>query len=225
MTAVPQQPARQEIVLVPVAVAPEPRGRIDTLKEVLENSVGLASYTAGTVASIVQQAVSSSVSTTLNAVLDRTVPLVTEAIISRIDLTGVVLEQVDLRPIVMRALDALDLTQIVLDRVDVDAVVSKADIEQIIDRVPIVPIANYVIDEIDLPQIIRQSTGGVATEAINAVRVQGVGADQFVAALADRILRRRGGRDLDAPGDPESLVQQVSTQAESKPERARQDPA
>ena len=100
-------------------------------------------------------------------------------------------------------LDRLDLTQIVLDHVDVDAIVAKADIEAVIDRVPIVPIADYVIDEIDLPQIIRQSTGGVATDAINSVRVQTFGADQWVSRLTDAIVRRRQ-RNVHAPGDRES---------------------
>lgn len=210
-----------EVILVtslPCDDRPGRPGRVDTLRSVLGTSLGLAAYTATTVASIVQQTVSTSVATTLNHVLDRTVPLVTEAIITRIDLTGLVLDQVDLRPIVLRALDELDLTEVVLQRVDIDAVVGAADLEQIIDRLPIVPIANYVIDEIDLPQIIRQSTGGVATEAINAVRVQGVGVDQFVANFADRILGRKAHRDLDAPGDPQSLLTQVSAEAETKRE-------
>ncbi len=192
---------------------------IETLREILGSTVGQAAYTATTLASLVQQTVTYTVSSTVNAVLDRTVPAVTDAIIARIDLTELVLDQVDLRPIVLRALDEIDLTAIVLDRVDINAIVAAADIEDIIDRVPIVPIANYVIDEIDLPQIIRQSTGGIATEAINATRVQGVGADQFIAHLADRILHRRKPRDLDAPGDPESLLAEVSAQAQSVPER------
>jgi hypothetical protein len=140
----------------------------------------------------------------IDPVLDAVVPRVTDVILSRLDLTAIVLDRVQLEPIIMRALNELDLTEIVLSRVDVDAIVAKADIEAIIDRVPIVPIADYVIDEIDLPQIIRQSTGGVATEAINSVRVQSFGADQWVARLTDALVRRRH-RNVDAPGEPESL--------------------
>ena len=132
-------------------------------------------------------------------------PAIADAIIERIDLTDIVLDQVDLDRIVTRALDGLDLTQLVIDRVDIDALVAEADIEAVIDRVPIIPLANYVIDEIDLPQIIRDSTGGIATDAMGAVRVQGMGADQFVGRLADRVLLRRRQRKVDAPGDPESL--------------------
>ena len=103
----------------------------------------------------------------------------------------------------------LDLTQLVIDRVDIDELVAQADIEAIIDRVPVIPLANFVIEEIDLPQIIRESTGGVATDAVNAIRVQGVGADQLVSRLADRVLLRRRQRKLDVPGDPESLMDRM----------------
>jgi hypothetical protein len=186
-----------------------------TLREVISHTIGLATFTVTTAASITQQAASAAVATGLQAtqrsvgivvdpILDAVVPRAADVILSRLDLTGIVLTRVQLEPIIMRALDELDLTEIVLSRVDIDAIVAKADVEAIIDRVPIVPIADYVIDEIDLPQIIRQSTGGVATEAINSVRVQSFGADQWAARLTDAIVRRRH-RDVDAPGDPESL--------------------
>jgi hypothetical protein len=141
-----------------------------------------------------------------NAALDRVVPAVVDAVLQRIDLTDLVLSRVDLHRVVTEALDTLDLTDIVLDRVDVDAIVARADIEAVIDRVPIIPLANYVIEEIDLPQIIRESTGGVATDAVNSLRVQSVGADQLVSRWADRLLLRRRQRNLDAPGNPESLI-------------------
>lgn len=217
----PSEPLVGEVVFAPAGSdRPHP---IDTLREVMANTMGLAGYTAVTLANLVQQTVTYSVTTTVNTVLDAAVPRITDAVISRIALTDLVLEQVDLRPIVMRALEEIDLTQIVLQQVDIDAIVAAADMEAIIDRVPIVPIANYVIDEIDLPQIIRQSTGGVATDAINAVRVQGVGADQYVATLVDHLLRRKTQRKVDAPGDPESLLTQVAAEAEHKPERAPVD--
>ena len=69
---------------------------------------------------------------------------------------------------------------------------------------PIVAIADYVIDEIDLPQIIRDSTSGVAGEALDSVRRQGVGADMLLSRVIDSVIRRRE-RNLDAPGDPLSL--------------------
>ncbi len=197
---------RQEIILVTRPAPPVMPGRLDTLLHVFSTSVGLAAYTATTVVSLVEQTVTSAVETSVNAALDRLVPAITDAIIERIDLTGIVLARVDLEVIVNRALDSLDLTQLVIDRVDIDELVAQADIEAIIDRVPVIPLANYVIEEIDLPQIIRESTGGIATDAVNTIRVQGVGADQLVSRLADRMLLRRRQRKVEAPGDPESLI-------------------
>ncbi|MGB0101527.1 MAG: hypothetical protein WBP61_14715, partial [Nocardioides sp.] len=65
-----------------------------------------------------------------------------------------------------------------------------------------------VLDEIDLPEIIRDSTGTMASETVRSVRIQSVSADESVARLVDRLLRRRareagqdGGAELDsAPG-------------------------
>jgi hypothetical protein len=200
---------RQEVVLVTRPVPSGPPNPIDTLRDVLSNSVGMATYTTSTLFSLIEQTINSAVTTSVNSALDRLVPVIADAIIERIDLTDVVLQQVDLDRIVNSALDGLDLTKLVIERVDINAIVAEADIEAVIDRVPIIPLANYVIDEIDLPQIIRSSTGGIASDAMNAVRIQGVGADQFVAGLADRVLLRRRTRKVQAPGDPQSLRARV----------------
>lgn len=199
-----------EIVLVtrPVGATAEPSS-METLRQVFSTSFGLASTAAAAVTAVVEDAAGAALDATLGAALDRIVPVVTDAIVDRLDLTEIVLSRVDLNRVVNRALDSLDLTQLVLDRVDINAVVAEADFDSIIDRVPVVPLANYVIEEIDLPQIIRESTGGIATDAINAIRVQGVGADQFVSRLADRLLFRRRQRQVEAPGDPESLMNRM----------------
>jgi hypothetical protein len=198
---------RREVVLVtrPASARPTPPDPLATLREVVTSSVGMAAYTASTLASLVEQTVNYAVTSAVNSALDRLVPAIADAIIARIDLTDVVIEQVDLTRIVNTALDGLDLTQLVLDRVDVDAIVAAADVDAVIDRVPIIPLADYVIDEIDLPQIIRDSTSGIAGDAMNTLRRQGVGADRLVARLVDRATFRKG-RKLDAPGDPESLI-------------------
>ena len=195
---------RAEIVLITRPTAPEPPHPLEALREIVTSSVGLATYTATTMASLIEQTVTATVGATVNATLDRVVPLVADAIVDRLDLTDLVMDRVDLVRIVDATLDRMDLTALVLERVDIDAIVGAADIESVIDRVPIIPIADYVIDEIDLPQIIRDSTSGVAGEALDSVRRQGVGADLLLARMVDRVIRRRSRR-LDAPGDPESL--------------------
>lgn len=197
---------RQEVVLVTRAVPAQPPGPLDALLGVVAGSVGMVTASASAVASMIEHTVGQAVESSVNSALDRLVPAIADAIVERLDLTCLVIEQVDLNRVVNSALDSLDLTQLVVDRVDVAAIVEQADIERIIDRLPVIPLANYVIEEIDLPQIIRESTGGVATDAVNAVRVQGVGADQLVSRLADRVLLRRRQRKTEAPGEPESLM-------------------
>ena len=198
-------PAGHEVILIARPAAPSPPDAVEALREILTSSIGLATYTATTIMSLVEQTVASAVNATVGAAMDRAVPLVADAILQRLDLTDLVLDRVDLRRVVESTLDEIDLTSLVLQRVDIDAIVGAADIDAVIDRVPIVAIADYVIDEIDLPQIIRDSTSGVAGEALDSVRRQGVGADVMLSGFIDRIIRRRE-RSLDAPGTPESLL-------------------
>ncbi len=207
--------AQQEVVLVTRPVTPPVPGRVDLFLRAVSASVGLAAYTATTMVSLVEQTVTSAVDRSVNGALDRLVPAIADAIIERLDLTDIVLSRVDLERIVNSALDSLDLTKLVIDRVDIDEVVAQADLDVIIDRIPVIPLANFVIEEIDLPQIIRESTGGVATDAVNAIRVQGVGADQLVSRLADRVLLRRRQRRVDTTSEPESLIDRMKDDLDS----------
>jgi hypothetical protein len=146
-----------------------------------------------------------------------------EAVVRRVDLTRLVLDLVDLDAIVATVdveavVRRLDLTRLVLDLVDLDAIVATVDIEAIvarvnvngvadrvditpiIDRIDLVGLASYVIDEIDLPGVIRESTSGVASEAVRGVRMQSIDADQAVQRTIDRMLLRRRARATAAPG-------------------------
>lgn len=201
----PDQPVRQEVVLLtrPAGEQPHP---VRTLRDVIASTVGMAATTAATLASVVEHTVTQAVARPVNATLDQVVPPVVQAIVDRLDLTELVLRRVDLGAVVTRALDEIDLTSIVIDRVDVNAIVEQADIEAIIDRVPVVELANYVVDEVDLPQIIRDSTSGIAGDAMNVLRRQGVGADRIVSKLGDRVVFRRKQRKVEVPGEPESVT-------------------
>lgn len=155
----------------------------------------------GGAASTITLAVDRAVSGAVNETLDRVVPPVLSAVIDRLDLTRIVIERVDLTRVVRATLDQMDLTELVLERVDVDRIVDRADLGRIIDRLPLTDLANYIIDEIDLPQIIRESTGGIATDAMNAVRIQSIGVDQVMTRITDAILLRRRARSTSAPGE------------------------
>ena len=65
-----------------------------------------------------------------------------------------------------------------------------------------VALARYVIQAIDLPELIRSSTASVTTETVRGVRDQGVDADRAVERLVDRLLLRRQGRHDGSPGVP-----------------------
>ena len=101
----------------------------------------------------------------VNSVLDRVIPFAVDSV-----------------------LDRMNLTDIVIDRVDIDEVVAKANLVEIIDRLPLIDLANYIIAEIDLPTIIRESTGGMATEVINTTRMQAIDSDAVLERVVDRSL-------------------------------------
>lgn len=119
-----------------------------------------------------------------------------DEVASKIDVDAVV-SRVDLDAIVKR----IDLDAIVA-RVDVDAVARRIDVEGIIERLDMADLARTVIEEIDLPEIIRQSTGSVASETVRGVRMQGIQADESVSKVVDRVLFRNRAGDAGDPDQP-----------------------
>ncbi len=121
-------------------------------------------------------------------------------ILDRIDLNELIEQRVDLDRIAADLdLDAvtarLDLDAIAAG-LDVDAVAARLDIDRVMARVDLIGLAEFVVDGIDLPRIIRESTGSVASEGLREVRTRSMEADQALAHLVDRMLLRRGsGRD------------------------------
>jgi hypothetical protein len=77
----------------------------------------------------------------------------------------------------------------VLDRVDVNALVGQIDMDALVART-------------DLGAVIARSSGGIGTEALDAVRSQAVGLDQWVDRWVQRILRRK----RPAPPAPAALL-------------------
>lgn len=112
-----------------------------------------------------------------------------DQILERIDVDAIV-AGVDLDAIV----DRIDLDEIA-GRLDVDAVVARADLDAVIGRLDLARIAEEVIDEIDLPAIIRDSTGSMASETVRGVRMTGISADEAVSRVVDRALFRRRRHD------------------------------
>ena len=132
-----------------------------------------------------------------------------DAIVRQVDIDAIV-RQVDIDAIVDRVdIDAIakriDLDAIV-ERIDIDAIVSRIDLDAIVDRVDVVSLAEEVVNGIDLPEIIRESTGTMASEVVRDARMQSIVADVAIARLVVRIIHRRRTRRTDAPGEPESLT-------------------
>ena len=135
----------------------------------------------------------------LDAVMDR-VDL--DAVVARLDLDRIV-DKVD----VSRVIDKVDLDAIVarvdldgaVDRVDLDRAVDRVDIDRVLSRTDLAGLARYVVAEIDLPGLLRASTGSVTTEVVRSVRDQGADADRAVERVVDRLLRRQA-RHTGPPG-------------------------
>lgn len=123
----------------------------------------------------------------IDSIVDR---LDLNEIAGRLDIDGIV-GKVDLQAIV----DRLDIAAVVA-KVDPDPVVSRVNFDAAMSHIDLIGIAQRVVDGIDLPGIIRESTGSLATEAVAGVRVQGQAADDAVGQLVGRVLRRRA---LDPP--------------------------
>jgi hypothetical protein len=71
--------------------------------------------------------------------------------------------------------------------------------------VDIVGIAEYVVDAIDLPQIVRDSSGALTSDTVRGVRMRGVAGDRAIRRVRDRVLRRGAEPDqppgADRPGE------------------------
>lgn len=175
------------------------------------------------------------------SLLDHWAPVMVERVVSRLDLTGLVVHHVDLDEVVRAVdidavVDRLDLDAIVkrvdLDAVvagvdvdavvagvdldaavagvdldaavagvDIDAIAARLDLDAVISRIDLVAMVEEVIDAIDLPAIIRDSSGSMASETIRGARMTGISADEAISrGLENHLFRRR--RKRATPAEP-----------------------
>jgi hypothetical protein len=151
------------------------------------------------------------------AATDRVVRALTALVIRRVldqvDLTALVRERVDLNAVaegidvdavaarldVDRVVAGVDIDAII-GRVDIDAIAARVDLDAIIARLDLIGLANYVVDGIDLPGIVRESSGSMASEALSGVRLQSLQADEALSRAVGRFLpRARGARRSEPP--------------------------
>jgi hypothetical protein len=112
------------------------------------------------------------------------------ALLGRVDVNGL-LAGVDVNEFLAR----VDV-QALVDRVDVNEVLRRVDVDSLLDRVDVNALAGRIdmdalVEQTDLGAVIAQSSGGVATEALDAARSSAVGLDGFVDRWVARVLRRR----------------------------------
>lgn len=123
-------------------------------------------------------------------------PSVVDGLLNQLDLTEIVLSHLDLD----RLAEAIDVEHIaqrvdvatLADRVDVDALAARVNVEGIVRRLDLAGIALEVIEKIDLPRIMRESTGTIADETVEGIRASGVTADRALSRYLDHVLGRNG---------------------------------
>jgi hypothetical protein len=79
------------------------------------------------------------------------------------------------------------------------------------ENVDVVNLAQEVIAEIDLPEIIRDSTGAMASDTLLGVRMQSISGDDALARAMDRLRLRLGRRTVgtEAPGATSAVEETV----------------
>jgi hypothetical protein len=119
------------------------------------------------------------------AIAERAVGLVVSALdvnalLDRVDLDAV-LNRVDLDAV----LDQVDIER-VLDRVDVDRLLGRIDLNGLVERMDV----DALVERTDLGAVIARMPVGAAGPALDMVRSQTVGLDEFIARWIERLRRR-----------------------------------
>ena len=117
-----------------------------------------------------------------------------DRIVARIDLNALV-SRLDLNALV----DQLDLNALI-GKLDLDALLAELDMNAVVERIDV----DALVANTEMGGIIARSTSGIASEALDAVRSQGVGIDNFIARVTNRALRRKPD---ELPRGPRLLVE------------------
>jgi len=134
------------------------------------------------------------------ALAERIVPLIVDAIdidsiLDKVDVEKII-ERVDVEKIVER----VDVQKII-DRVDVQEIIERVDINAIVDKIDI----DSLVEQTELGSIIARSTTGILTEILDVIRAQGVGLDDFILRWGNRLIGR-GKKAAAWPEGPPLLV-------------------
>jgi hypothetical protein len=95
------------------------------------------------------------------------------------------------RGLVEQVLRRVDATDLIHTYVDLDEVISDVDIEAVVSRVDIVTLVKEVIDELDLPEMVRESTSAMASESVRGLRMHSISGDDAIGRAVARVRSRR----------------------------------
>jgi uncharacterized RDD family membrane protein YckC len=82
-------------------------------------------------------------------------------------------------------LDQVDLNA-VLDRIDLNRQIERIDLNSVVERLDL----DALVEQTDLGAVIARSSSGIASDALDVVRSQTVGLDEFIARWIGRLRRR-----------------------------------
>jgi hypothetical protein len=142
--------------------------------------------------------ISSRMDQMVQAIAERIVTLVIEAI----DIDALI-DRVDVDKIIAR----VDVDKVV-ERVDVERLLNRIDVQKIVQRIDVNAIVNdldidALVEQTELGSIIARSTTGALTELLDVIRSQGVGLDDFIFRWSNRLIGRKAD---DLPVGPPLLV-------------------
>ena len=84
----------------------------------------------------------------------------------------------------------------IVARIDLNPVLAKVDVNALVGQMDMAAVAREALEGIDIGDIIQESTAGLAIDTMEAVRVQAMNADDLLARIVNRLLGRRGPREL-----------------------------
>ncbi len=107
---------------------------------------------------------------------------------------------------------ALDMNAL-LEMVDLNAVLDQLDIERVLDRIDLDRLlaridVDALVEQTDLGAVIARSSSGIASDALDVVRSQAVGLDEFIARWIGRLRRRPY---TGPPGPPDGLLDKAGS--------------
>jgi hypothetical protein len=117
-----------------------------------------------------------------------------DAVLERLDLTELIRRHLDINAVITdldmdTLMDRIDMQQLT-DRIDINELVERLDIAAVIERLDIADLAATVMQELDLPELIRETAGDTASDEVRQLRLRSVDADRLVQRAVDRVLGR-----------------------------------